>query len=203
MVELSEEQVTIIYDRLQEGGIRHVTLANELLDHYCCCIEEAMAQGLSFEEAYQIAYRQVSPDGVMEIEEERAFLLTFNKQITMKKLLYSAGLVAAFGISMGFMFRLMHWPGADKLLLTGFGALTFLVVPLMLMLAIRNQQLLSVYDKVRIYAGILAGLLIGTGSLFKMMNLTGGSIMFVLGMFLLNLFFLPIFFYHLYRKSVA
>ncbi|PQJ13163.1 hypothetical protein CJD36_003320 [Flavipsychrobacter stenotrophus] len=57
--------------------------------------------------------------------------------------------------------------------------------------------------KVRVIAGFVAGVLISSGSMFKIMYLPSANIQTMLGMVVLNFVFLPIFFYQLYKQSIA
>src|ERR1035438_3773147 len=82
-----------------------------------------MLQGNDFETAYNKAFRAITPNGMHEIQEELFFLLTFKKQTNMKRIIYGFGFFAAFLISTGLMFRIMHWPGATILLFLGFTSL--------------------------------------------------------------------------------
>jgi hypothetical protein len=38
----------------------------------------------------------------------------------MKRAIYLIGFLATFTLSTGFIFKLMHWPGASVMMLTGF-----------------------------------------------------------------------------------
>jgi len=48
----------------------------------------------------------------------------------MKRAVYLTGFLASFTISTGFIFKIMHWPGANVLMLTGFIALNIGFLPL-------------------------------------------------------------------------
>lgn len=198
---LPDSYIDIIDARLREGGIKDDKLHADLLDHICTYIEEHEGdQG--FEELLQQALRAVAPGGVHEIEEERYFLFHFQKQITMKRILFFGGFATTFLISMGIMFKLMHWPGASIMLVWGNASLIFTMV-LVAANAFKNIKVHSAAFRLRIFAGVVSAILIGTGSIFKAHHWPGASIMFVLGMVILNFIFLPMFFYHLYRQSIA
>jgi hypothetical protein len=48
----------------------------------------------------------------------------------MKRAVYLIGFLASFTLSTGFIFKIMHWPGASILMLTGFLMLNIGFLPL-------------------------------------------------------------------------
>lgn len=202
MLQLSDEQVDLVYQRIVADGVTTGGLQTDLLDHYCCFIEEQINEGVIFETAYKQAFMAITPNGMHEIEEELFFLMTFKKQINMKRIIYGAGFVAAFSISMGFLFKFLHWPGANVLLFSGFSALIITVSTLL----IHSMAYMNKYTtgyKVRIITGFAAALLISVGSMFKTLHYPTANIQILMGMLTLNLVFLPLFFYQLYKQAIA
>ena len=202
MLQLSEEQVALINPRITTSGVTTGELQTDLLDHYCCYIEDEMSNGAPFEEAYKKAFMAITPNGMHEIEEELFFLMTFKKQTNMKRIIYGTGFVATFLISMGLMFKMMHWPGASVTLFCGFGAL-IITVSALLAHSFAFMSRYSTGYKVRIIAGFIAALLISAGSMFKILQYPTANIQLVLGMTILNVVFLPLFFYQLYKQAIA
>ena len=200
---LTDEQVDIILERINQDSNIDPGLQQGLLDHYCCFIEEAMdAQSIDFEAAYQQAFMAITPNGSHEIQEELFFLLTFKKQTNMKRIIYGTGFAAAFLISMGLMFKIFHWPGASVTLFSGFGAL-IITLTAILVNSIKYMKNYEAGYKVRVFAGFFAGVLISSGSMFKIMSFPSANIQTMLGMIVLNFVFLPLFFYQLYKQSIA
>lgn len=199
---LSDEETEVVYERMAREHLHNPGLAAELLDHVCCVMETAMEQGADFEAAYQQACQAVSPNGFREIEEEVFFLLTFHKQLNMKRILFTSGFITTFLLSFGSLFKLMHWPMATYILLTGFAALLLTLAGLGVY-SFRMAGTLPASYRIRTAAGLLSGLLLTAGSMFKILHYPGASIMLALGMVILNLIFLPMFFYQLYKKSIA
>jgi hypothetical protein len=201
MAQLSDEQVGIIQDRIY-AEVDNIGLQNDLLDHYCCFIEAHMDNGTDFETAYQNAFQAITPNGMHEIQEELFFLFTFKKQINMKRAIYGFGFAAAFLISFGIMFRTMHWHGAFQMFIWGFASL-FTTVVLMLLSFLKRMNNQTAIYKLRIFAGLLAGLLIASGNLFKLHSFPTANIQIVLGMCILNVVFLPMLFYQLYKQAIV
>jgi hypothetical protein len=200
---LSENQIEFILRRIQAGGITMDTLQTDLLDHFCCIVEEQVAKGVEFEKAYWDAYRIISPNGIQEIEEETFLLLTLNKQTTMKKLLYLVGFVSAFCLSSNILFRHLKWEGANYFMMVGMLSLLLGVLPIIGYLVVKSAKLLAPLEKFRMGVGLVSGAFISVGMIFKVLHYPGANISFVIGMILFNLIFLPIFFYQLYKRSVA
>jgi hypothetical protein len=74
-------------------------MKEDLIDHFCCAIEEEMRNGLNFKKSYDMAYQNICPDGFDEIQHETIFLLTFKKIKAMKRLVYVSGYLSAIGIT--------------------------------------------------------------------------------------------------------
>lgn len=201
MYQLHEDEIDVVLARIT-AGVQNASLAADLLDHYCCHMEEAMGTGADFETAYRTAYQAITPGGTHEIQEELFFLLTFKKQTNMKRLIYGAGFLATFLISSGLLFRFLQWPGANVIMISGFGALIVTLIAL-LTSSLKHMKTYPASYNVRVFAGFIAGMLISAGSMFKGMHWPTANIQILLGMVILNVVFLPLFFYHLYQKAIA
>jgi hypothetical protein len=201
MYQLNEHQAEMIYDRLRQQGISNRRLEQDLLDHFCCFMEARLEQGADFEQAYEDAVAGISPKGLQEIEFELFFLLNFNKQLTMKKIIFSAGFFAAFLLSSGIMFKTLHWPGATIILFCGFALvlITALLTGLHLFRFLRSKSPAFWFRSV---TGLAAVSLISLGFVFKIFHLTGSNILYGLGTIILNFVFLPVLFYHIYKHGL-
>lgn len=197
---LTEAHIDTVVSALEAGGIRDEKLQADLLDHLCCYLEEQDAG--DFEAALREGLRLLAPQGLHEIEEERFFLFHFHKQLTMKRILFFSGFSATFFLATGFTFKLMNWPGANILLVTG--NLSLILTILMIAInAFRRIGEVPVSANIRVFTGIVAALLIAMGGIFKTFHFPTSNMQFILGMLLLNFIFLPLFFLQLYRQSVA
>ena len=118
-MELSDDQLAFLEGQIQKRGIKMPSLAEDLLDHFACAIEREMNSGKSFDDAYNKVYLEICPDGLKEIEDQAHYLLTLNQQMIMKKVVFLVGFIAAFIYVVGTTFKVMHWPMANILLMTG------------------------------------------------------------------------------------
>ncbi len=204
MISLSEQQVTLILDRITGDGVTDTELRNDLLDHYCCFVEERMEAGQHFDLAYNEAFNKISPNGMWEIQDELNFILNFKQQTIMKTMIYGSGFLAAFCVSTGIMFKTLHWDWAAALgfLLAGLLSLIVTIVSL-LSNSIKHIKTHTPAYTFRVFAGFIAALLIAVGSIFKLLRYPTADMQLVVGLALLNLVFLPLFFYQLYKKAMA
>lgn len=200
-MELLDEHIDAISSRLTTEGIKDARLHADLLDHICTYIE-CREDEAPFDRLLSEAMLLLAPNGMHEIEEERFFLFHFQKQITMKRILFFSGFAATFLITSGFTFKLMAWPGANVMMVLGY---LFLFISVMLIAAnaMKHINEHSAAYRVRIFTGVIAAVLMIVGAVLKIGHMPGASILFVLGMLLFNFIFLPMFFYQLYRKSIS
>ena len=202
MAPLSDAQVDLTIDRIVAGGVTDTGLQNELLDHYCCFIEEKLNAGLDFELAYSIAFQTITPNGMQEIQEQLYFILNFNQQTIMKRFIYGFGFLAVFCLSTGTMFRSMHWAGTAYFMFPGYLFLALTAV-LLFSSAMQHRASHTAGYNIRVVTGFIAALLIGIGGLFKILLYPTANLQMLAGMVLLNFVFMPMFFYHLYQQAMA
>jgi len=192
------EQVSLLVNR----SVSMHSLRVELLDHLCCHIEAQLDSGISFELAFKEAILQLSPEGLSAVEERTVFLLTFKKQLTMKKLLYSTGFLASLFTMTSFTFRTFHWPGGSAIMFMG-NVFLLLSMIFILIIAIRNYSLITGNARVRSLSGAIGGIVVAVGSMFKILHYPGANILFLIGTVILICVFLPILFFQLYKNDVA
>ncbi|MEO7214443.1 MAG: hypothetical protein ABIR72_24180 [Mucilaginibacter sp.] len=201
MQQLNDGQVMIILNRVIADGVTDNNLQNELLDHYCCFIEEILVTGADFESAYNIAFRAITPNGMREIQEELYLILNYNQQTNMKRIIYLSSFLTVFCISTVIMFKTMHWSGASIL----FQIALFLIITTAVILfsnSIKHWKSHTLGYNIRVVAGFIAALLISVGAIFKSLHYPTAGFQIVTGVLLLNLVFLPMFFYRLYRGVI-
>lgn len=200
MAELTEKQFDLVIDQIS-SSIGNRQLCLELIDHACCHIEEMLENGIAFDEALKRSISLLAPDGLHDIEVELNDVLKPKIPTIMKTTLFFFGFIAAFCILLGLMFRIMHWPGADILLLIGDISLIFCMFTLLLSV-IRYSSEYENFSKTRVLSGGIGGLLLGCGGAFKVMHWPTANIQMVLGMAIVTFVFLPIFFWQLYKKEM-
>ena len=202
-MKLSEEQIEKIRNIIDQSAISSDLLRDDVLDHLCCVMEYKIAHGRPFEVALPEAFNELAPDGLDEIQRETVFLLNSTKIILMKKVMYSIGLISTMAMSLGWLFRILHWPGGFELVNYGFLAFSLLFVP---MLAI-NQFKVSINkalsEKLRIILGLVSGIITCVAVLFKVLHYPGADSLLLTGAMIFIFGFLPFLFFTMYKKSIS
>lgn len=193
MYQLSDKQIDHILNDIGARGVEMESLQQNLLDHICCIIEQDLEENGDFESFYQKTIKTFYKDALWEIEEETLLLLTFKNYYTMKKAMIVSGTISTALLSMGLIFKFMHWPGASLGILLGIGTLSLVFLPLMFLLKIKEKQ--DIKDKLTIGIGAFAGILISLGILFKIMHWPYANIMMTSSLTILLLVFLPFYFF--------
>jgi hypothetical protein len=202
-LKLTGEQIEKIRNIIDQSAISSDLLKDDVLDHLCCVVEYKIAHGRPFEAALPEAFNELAPDGLDEIQRETVFLLNSTKIILMKKVMYSIGLISTMAMSLGWLFRILHWPGGFELVNYGFLVFSLLFVP---MLAI-NQFKVSINkalsEKLRIILGLLSGFITCIAVLFKIFHYPGADFLLLTGALIFIFGFLPFLFFTMYKKSIS
>lgn len=86
------------------------------------------------------------------------------KQKSKDKLILGIGMLAAIGMSLGIMFKIMHWPGANMMGLGSILAMAFVFLPIYFFSGIRNPE-----TKVNTIVSSLI-IILGCGLFFTLIN---------------------------------
>jgi hypothetical protein len=200
---LSEEQIISIRKILIEGGIQNESLTDDVLDHICCVVEVLLKRGKTFDEALKEAIDDLAPNGLKDLEIQTRYLLNSKHTITMKKLMYLMGFLGAATLSVGTLFKIMHWPGADMASLIGVIILLLIFIPMWALDRYKYEVSKALSGKLKFFAGIFSAIIIGMSVVFKVLHLQGASILLVVGAFVFVFGYLPFLFFSLYKKSVS
>lgn len=197
MSQLSELQVEFISNEISALGVHLEELHGELLDHICTAIELRMDAGEEFESAFQSTIKLFGPGGLMQVQ-EHTLLLTTKLSEKMQKFSSGLGLAATALLLAGMFFKVMHWPGAGILLLTGNFTLVMVYLPILLYHKLRESDR---KEYPVIVLGFVGLGLFAAGSTFKIMHWPMANIILTTGFALLTLGFLPLYFVRRYRSS--
>jgi hypothetical protein len=202
-MKLSDSQIVTIRSYIDKSAIRSDLLKDDILDHICCVVEHKASRGMPVDKATAEAFEELAPDGLDEIQRETVFLLNSNKIILMKKVMYSIGLVSSMAISLGWLFRIMRWPGGWELVNYGFLAFALLFVPMVTFNQFKTSINRALSEKLRISLGLLSGLVTCVAVFFKIMHYPGADQLLLTGALLFIFGFLPFLFFSMYRKSAS
>lgn len=199
---LDEKHTDLVWQAICKGTDGPSILTSDLLDHFCCFIEEQMSAGADFNSSLSLAILQIIPNGVQELEQELALMNTLKPQKKMKQLFYISTFVCSFSLIFSLLARHWNWhEGVTVFTLAGNISLLIFVLPLIIIMAVRNRTLLNLTDIIRMILGVASGALIALGMLFKFMYFPMANYMVNAGMLLLLFLFMPLFFYQLYKRS--
>jgi hypothetical protein len=201
MRRLTDEQIDFIVDQVNESQIESGELKEDLIDHFCCIIEDNMRQGKTFEDSYKKAYQSICPNGLNEIYQESFFLLSSKRIKTMKKLLLASGFIVIFILLTGIVFKIQHWPAGGLLLLIAAATLIFVFLPLVFIYFYKSEYSKYLSYKMKYILGYLGLALLFTGAILKLFHLPGSGWTLLISLFVLNFGFLPILFYRSYKGS--
>ena len=198
---ITDQQMQVLEQYVAQHGVTERTLQEDLLDHMCCLVEEAILEGKTFTEAYTIVQQAFPAPDLHTIQQDQTYLLNHNPLTAMKRLFYWVLFLTIFFINTGSLFQLMHWPGAKAIMVSGFVVLLFGLLPITAYQAFRHAANHPPAVVARIAFGLLGGTLAASGWLFKTMHWPTASIQIMSGMLILNCIFLPLFMYQLYQRS--
>lgn len=193
MYQLSDEQIDYIFSDISAHGVEMESLQQNLVDHVCCIIERDLEENGDFESFYQKTIKTFYKDALWEIEEETLQLLIFKNYYTMKKIMIVSGMISVFGFIAGAIFKVMHWPGANALLLFSILLMCFIFLPVLFVLKVKEKN--ETRDKITLAIGTSLGVLFCLSVLFKMMHWPGANTLNLMVIFLLVFVFIPSYFF--------
>ncbi|MBK8806309.1 MAG: hypothetical protein IPO21_06570 [Bacteroidales bacterium] len=144
MKQLSTEQVNFIAKKIESGEISSKELYSDLLDHFCCVIEEEINKNVSFDDAYKKACLQICPDGLEEIQQE---LLNSKSIKRMKNSTVTLGIVAISTACVGVWFKMFHWPAANIFIFTALTLLCLGFLPMYFFYSYKQDLTKALFPK--------------------------------------------------------
>ena len=191
---LTDQQIEYILSDIRRNGVEMEDLQLNLLDHICCIVEQEFKENDDFERFYKQALKQVCNNSLSEIEEETINLLTFKNYHVMKKAMMISGGVSTVIFVFGCFFKLMHWPGASALILLGIVLMSFVFLPLALLLKGKETDK-TAKDRLVLVSGALSGILYSMSVLFTVMHWPGSSPLWFATVGVGMLVFIPAYFF--------
>lgn len=189
---LKDEHIDFILQDIKNNGLENQDLILNLLDHICCIIEENLEEEGNFEEYYNSIKSTFYHKSYLEIEEETNLLLTFKNYYAMKKVMLFSGIFSASILSLGIIFKFMHWPGASIGIVISLGVLSFVFLPLLFTLRVKEKS--NTRDKILLVAGAIPAILMSLSILFKIQHWPFANTMGYLTILILLFIYLPLFY---------
>ena len=202
MSNLTEQNIDFITQIINGSKIESVEMKEDLIDHFCCAIEEEIKKGLNFEKSYDKAYQNICPDGFDEIQRETVFLLTYKKIKAMKRLMYASGYLSAIGITTTVFMKSSHIMGGQIALLMTAAVLVFLFLPALFLNLYKRELKKSINDKLKYMGGLFGVILLIAFVIFKLSHWPGATMIFLTSIVIINFMVFPFLFLKMYRKSI-
>ncbi len=114
---IDEGQISFVRGYLIGNGISNHSLQEDLLDHFCCVIEEDMEEGQSFDHSFSKAVERITPDGPEKIQNDLNYLLTIKKNIMLRKLVFMASYLSVLIVLFGLALRIPQIVSANLTML--------------------------------------------------------------------------------------
>ena len=177
MPELSIDNINLIISDVKKQEISFSHLADELIDHLCCDIEDEMLNGLDFTQAYNRVKNKLGKRRLKEIQEETLYAVD-TKYRRMKNTMKISGIAGTILLGFAALFKIQHWPGAGIMLTLGALILAFVFLPSSLRVLWKethNRNSLFLF-----ISGFIAGFFFILGTVFKIQHWSGASILLLL-----------------------
>ena len=194
MPELTLNDIDKIASDIRRQEINFSHLADELLDHICCQVEQEMNTGLSFNDAYRRVKKILGPRRLKEIQEETLYAVD-TKYRRMKNLMKISGIAGTILFGFASLFKIQHWAGAGIMMTAGAFILAFLFMPSSLGVLWKET-----HNRNRIFlfvSSFLAATLFIIGTLFKIQHWPAAGWILLLAFLSGILLFLPAVMTHL------
>lgn len=192
MQSLNKKQLEIIISDVENARITFSHLADELVDHICCEVEQLISDGKSFDEAYEIVKQQTGIKVLQKIQENTHYLIDKNYR-RMKMTMKITGNISLAILGMATVMKIFHWPFSSILLMLGFAVLCFIFFPSAIY---TNYKEVKVKESKTLHLSVLiGGILFMVGVLFKVLHLAGAANLLLSGWLILLFIFLPILLY--------
>lgn len=198
---LTDSQFEFIAGKVNKSSILSSEMKEDLIDHFCCAIEEEMHKGMSFEKAYDMAYQNICSNGFDEIQKGTVFLITSKKVIIMKKFMYVSGYLSLIGMSTSAIMKIMHISGGILLFMLSSFIFILLFLPVFFNYLLKHKINNSINDKLKYIFGFLSSVLLILFVLFNMAHWPGAFFFLVSFIAVLNFAFFPMLFFKMYKKS--
>ena len=200
---LSDENIDFIVKEISNSTIVSTELKEDLIDHFCCIVEDEMKRGMDFKEAYDKAYQYIVPGGFDEIQQETVFLLTKKKIQIMKKTIYLSAFLTSVGFTTGGLFKIMHWPFAGIIILLSSMVLILALLPSLFIHQYKKEVSKVFTNKLSYILGYSGLAMLLASILFKIFHWPMSSVLLVVSVLVLNLGFFPLLFLKMYKKSTT
>jgi hypothetical protein len=188
MPDLTFQNIAQISSDVRRQEITFAHLADELIDHICCDVEQEMQRGLNFAEAYRKVNEKMGERRLKEIQEETLYAVD-NKYRKMKNTMKISGIAGTVLLGFAALFKIMHWPGAGIMMALGGLSLAFIFMPSTLVVLWKES-----HSNRRLFlyiSAFFAAMLFIMGTVFKIQHWPGAGRIMLLATLTAVVCFIP------------
>jgi len=128
-MKVSDKHIDFIENSLKFYGVKNITLKEDLVDHICTYIENEDSE--DFDTLYQEALQKFGGySSFQNLQLEANFQKYATKVVLLNKLFFSVGYVVILLLVFSFLFKIMHWPYANIILIAGLLLAVSVLVPI-------------------------------------------------------------------------
>ncbi len=128
-MKLSDKHIDFIENSLKLYGIKNKALQEDLLDHICTYIENEDSE--DFDTLYQEALQKFGGYSSFQNLQLETNLQKFTQEIVLlTKLKFSVSCIVLLLLVLSFIFKIMHWPYANIMMIAGLLLAALILVPI-------------------------------------------------------------------------
>lgn len=199
MVSLTDEQVDFILHEISARGISLPDLQADLLDHMCTLIENEMSEDDDFSLFFYSILPRFFHDNLHEIEVETIQIIYLSKLTHMKKALNYVLASATFFLTMGSLFKIMHWPGAAFCFVISLPLILLAGIPLAVIAMYSHP--IARWQKLLTTLISLIVVMFACGAVFKVQHWPYGTLLMFIAVVALCVVYVPLYF--IYQRRLA
>jgi len=188
MSELSVRNIELISNDIRMHDISFSHLADDLIDHVCCDVEDEMQKGYAFPEAYRRVMLKIGAGRLMEVQKETLYAVDKKYRI-MKNTMKISGIAGTIIFGLASLFKIQHWAGAAIMMTIGAFILSLVFLPSAL-----NVLWKETHNKGRLFllvSAFLTGFFFICGTLFKIQHWPVAGYLLSLSLLSAALLFVP------------
>lgn len=192
---ITEKQEKLIKKEIYKSRNLPDKMKEELLDHFCCVIDNKMQKGIVFDDALRIAFDEISPNGLDEIHHETVFLLSPQKVSLMKKSVRINGIIFLIAAPVGIYFKYNHLVAANLIIFLSAACLLFGFLPAFFINSYKADLVKHMSAKYKNIAGYSSLSLVVIGFVMWLIRMEGSAVALFVGFGLFVMGFLPFFYF--------
>ena len=198
---LIDSQIDFITNEINGYEKLSRELKDDLIDHFCCAIEDEMAKGNDFDTAYRFVYEKVCPGGLNELTEEASFIPTSVKRKRLNRMLKVSGTISLTGATFTVLLKLFHLPFGQIALLLTAAVSIFIFFPALFFHFFQTRMGIRQIGKFPYIVGCIGTILLISSVTFYTSHWPGTAIALLSAVLCVDFAFFPLIFTKLHKKN--